>query len=276
MAAADQHDPRDLLGHHPGFIGHDQPWYAPEARSVFVHVEAMDNQGLTISGHFGHCGGCQSADHLHTQVLVQGHKWQVAGGHLDDVPVSEQGRFGVRAGSDLLDIAIQELRHNAGHAAGGMLADQIGESFFGVFTLQQFCNVHRIGRFIQVRPRWQHLDAAYHVAADHRQQRHWAGADNRAEPFLQHLQQVAFGQVHLEDGMQDVVPDVGLRTHMHGQRDEVIRSYTVAVDHRTLEVALRFQRGDLAAEHVNSQAHASPPRSRRSSSREPAAPTSTN
>ena len=106
---------------------------------------------------------------------------------------------------------------------GGMLAHQFGEDLLGVVPLQQAGNIDRLGRLVQARARRSHLDAPDHVAADHRQEGHRTGADVGTELLLEYLQQVAFREVHLEDRVQDVIPDVGFPPHTHGQGDEVVR-----------------------------------------------------
>jgi len=74
----------------------------------------------------------------------------------------------------------------------------------------------------------------------------------RAELLLQYLQQLALGQVHLEDGMQNVIPLITVTAHAHGQRDEIVCSHAIVIAHRTPEISNRVQSGDFAAENVDS------------------------
>src|SRR5581483_1268014 len=87
--------------------------------------------------------------------------------------------------------------------------------------------------------------------------------------------QVAFRQVHLKYRRKLVVPDPGLRSDWHRQRNEVLDGCVRQIGKDAFEVAVRFQNGNFTTEHVDREFHA-PPRSRRSSSSEPDMPVFTN
>ena len=91
-----------------------------------------------------------------------------------------------------------------------MLAHQSGKGGFGVVAFEQRGHFDGLGGFVQLRARCRHLHAAHHIAANDGQQGDGAGADVRAKLFLQHLQQIALGQVHLQHGRELVVPHVAL------------------------------------------------------------------
>ena len=96
-----------------------------------------------------------------------------------------------------------------------MLSDQLREGFFGIVPLEEFGDFDRLGRLIEYRARRGHLNAADHVSPDDGKERHGAGRDLRAELLLEHLQKVPLRKIHLENGMQRVVPYIGLGTHRH-------------------------------------------------------------
>ena len=117
---------------------------------------------------------------------------------------------------------IQKLRHHARYAAGGVLAHQSGKGRFGVVAFQQRGHFNGLGRLVEGCTGCGHLQAPHHVAANHRQQRDGAGTDVRAELPLQHLEQRALGQVHLQHRGELVVPHITLGAHRHGERDQVV------------------------------------------------------
>src|SRR5580692_12899894 len=93
------------------------------------------------------------------------------------------------------------------------------------------------------------------------------------EFVLQDLQEVALRKVHLEDGVKLVVPGVRFGADGHRQRDELLGRHVWNVGHHALEVADLFKNANMATEDMDIELQA-PPRSRRSSSRVPEAPTS--
>lgn len=93
------------------------------------------------------------------------------------------------------------------------------------------------------------------------------------EFLVQDLQEVALRKVHLKNGVELVVPRVRFGADGHRQRDEVLWHHVWNVSHHALEVADLFKNANVATEDVDIQLQA-PPRSRRSSSRVPEAPTS--
>jgi hypothetical protein len=96
-----------------------------------------------------------------------------------------------------------------------MLSDQLREGFFGIVPLEEFGDFNGLGRFIEFRACGGNLSAANHVSSDNGKERWGASRDLRAELLLEHLQEVPFGEIHLENGMQSVIPHVGLGTHWH-------------------------------------------------------------
>src|ERR1700677_579517 len=96
-----------------------------------------------------------------------------------------------------------------------MLSDQLRESVLGIVPLEEFGDFDRLGRLIEFRARRGDLNAADHVSSDDGKEGHGAGRDMRAELLLEYLQKVALREIHLENGMQRVVPYIGLGTHWH-------------------------------------------------------------
>ena len=173
-------------------------FHSPMRLSVPVHIKSMDHQGLAVVRYFRWGRGHDAAGHLHAQVLVQCHERQQAAGTFDDVPPGDDAGFGVHcqwhAG---IALRIQKFWHHARHAAGGMFAHQICKGGFRVVALEQRGHFNRLGRFTEFSTRCRHLQAAHHVAPDHGQQGHRAGSDVRTKLLLQHLKQIALGQIHL-------------------------------------------------------------------------------
>ena len=123
----------------------------------------------------------------------------------------------MRAECSRLGVAIEEFRNHARYTAGGVLPDQFGEGGFRIVALQQGSDIDGRGGLVEVGARGRDLNPADHVAADDRKQGHRAGTHMGPELLLQHLQQITFRQVHLEDRMQHVVPHVGLAPRVHRQ-----------------------------------------------------------
>src|SRR5271166_721218 len=173
----------------------------------------------------------------------------------------------------LLRFCVQELRQDAGNAALCVFPDKLGERLPGVVPFEKFRYFNRLRRFVQCGSRCSDLQPSHHVPSDDRKESNRACADVRSELLLQNLQQVALGEIHAEDGVKLVVPKVGLRSHGHGQGYELLRGDIGNVAHDALEVANLFEHSDVLVEDMDIELHA-PPRSRRNSSRVPAAPTS--
>ena len=136
-----------------------------------------------------------------------------------------------------------------------MLAHQRGKGGLGVVAFEQRGHFDGLGRFIKLRAGCRHLQAPHHVAANDGQQSDGAGANVRAKLLLQHLQQVALGQVHLQHGRELVVPHVAFQPHGHGEGDKVVCSNVRVVGEHAFEVAGLFERGHFAAEHVDGHLH---------------------
>ena len=98
-----------------------------------------------------------------------------------------------------------------------MLAHQRGKGGFRVVALEQRGHFHRLGGLAEFGARCGHLQAAHHVAPDDGKQGYRAGAKMRAKLFLQHLQQIALGQIHLQHWRQRIVPHIRLGAHRHGE-----------------------------------------------------------
>ena len=116
--------------------------------------------------------------------------------------------FWCRAVFAVFDLCVQKLGYHARHAAGGVLAHQGSKGGLGVVALEQRGHFNRLGRHAEFGARRSHLQTAHHVAANDGQQSHGAGANVRAELLLQHLEQIAFGQVHLKNRWELVVPHI--------------------------------------------------------------------
>jgi hypothetical protein len=143
-----------------------------------------------------------------------------------------RARFGLR---------IQKLGHHARDAAGGVLAHQRGKGRFGVVALEQRGHFNGFGRLTELRARRGHLHAAHHVATNDGEQGDGTGADVWAKLLLQHLQQIALGQVHLQHGRELVVPHVALQPHGHGERHKVVCAHVRVVGEHAFEVARLLQ-----------------------------------
>src|ERR1700691_4704023 len=154
-----------------------------------------------------------------------------------------------------------------------MFSNQLRKCLLRVVTLQQLGNFDRFCWLVQCGPRWSDLEPSNHVSTDNGEKCDWAGADMRPEFLLQNLQEVALRKIHLENGVKLVVPRVRFGADGHRQRDEVLRHHVWNVSHHALEVADLFKNANVTTEDVDIQFQA-PPRSRRSSSRVPEAPTS--
>ena len=231
-------------------------FHSPAGLALFIDVKAVHHQGLAVVRHLGFGGGHHPPGHLHAQVLIQGHKRQLRAGALDDVAARHQTGFLMRRQWRAIPgLCIQKLGHHPRDTAGGVFTHQGGKCCFRVVTLQQRGHFKRLGRLRQVGPLGRHLQATHHIASNHRQQCHWARTNLRTKLLLQHLQQIPFGQVHLQHRWQLVVPHIALGTNRHGQRHKIFCRHIGAVAEHALEVARLFQRGHLAAQHVHSQLH---------------------
>ena len=97
-----------------------------------------------------------------------------------------------------------------------MLIDKFRKGFLGVVSLQDFSDFKGLWRGSQVSSGCRNLNATDHVASHHGKQRGGVRAYKGSEPFLEHLEQIALGKIHLEDRMQRGIPAVGFRPHGHG------------------------------------------------------------
>src|SRR6202044_1183296 len=154
-----------------------------------------------------------------------------------------------------------------------MFSNQLRKCLPGIVSLQQLGNFDRLCWLVQCGLRWSDLKPSNHVSTDNGEECNGARTDMRPEFLLQDLQKVALRKVHLENGVKLVVPRVRFGADGHRQRDEVLRRHVWNVSHHALEVADLFKNANAATEDVDIQLQA-PPRSRRSSSRVPEAPTS--
>src|SRR6266851_5866966 len=154
-----------------------------------------------------------------------------------------------------------------------MFSNQLRKCLLGIVSLQQLGNFDRFCWLVQCGLRWSDLKPSNHVSTDNGEECNGARTDMRPEFLLQDLQEVALRKVHLEDGVKLVVPRVRFGADGHRQRDEVLGRHVWNVGHHAFEVADLFKNANVATEDMDIQLQA-PPRSRRSSSRVPEAPTS--
>src|ERR1700733_9241270 len=154
-----------------------------------------------------------------------------------------------------------------------MFSDQLRKHLFRVVSLQQLGNFDRFCWLVQCRPGWSDLESSHPVSTDNGEECNGVCTDMRPEFLLQDLQEVALRKVHLEDGVKLVVPRVRFGADGHRQRDEALGRHVWDVGRHALEVADLFKNANVATEDMDIQLQA-PPRSRRSSSRVPEAPTS--
>src|ERR1700685_3596281 len=154
-----------------------------------------------------------------------------------------------------------------------MFPNQLRKCLLRVISFQKLGNFDQFCWLFQGGPRRSDLEPSNHVSTDNGEKCDWVRADMRSEFLLQNLQEVALRKIHLENGVKLVVPRVRFGADGHRQRDEVLRHHVWNVSHHALEVADLFKNANVTTEDVDIQFQA-PPRSRRSSSRVPAAPTS--
>ena len=174
-------------------------FHAPVRLAVGADVEAMHDQGLAVVGHLGSRRAHHAGSDLHAQVLVERDEGELSAGTLDDVPPRDEAGLAVRGQwRRRLVLGIKKFGYHARHAAGGVLSNEFCEGFLRVVALEQGGDLDRPCGFIQHRAWRRHLQATDHVATDDREQGDRARADVRAELLLQHLQQIALGQVHLQ------------------------------------------------------------------------------
>src|SRR5438309_9647980 len=154
-----------------------------------------------------------------------------------------------------------------------MFSNQLRKCLLGIISLQQLGNFDRFCWLVQCGLRWSDLKPSNHVSTDNGEECNGARTDMWSEFLLEDLQEVALRKVHLEDGVNLVVPRVRFGADGHRQRDDVLGRHVWNVGHHALEVADLFKNANMATEDMDIQLQA-PPRSRRSSSRVPEAPTS--
>ena len=82
--------------------------------SVVIHIEAMNDEGVTVLRELGSGRGQDSRCHLHAEVLVQGNVRESTGGSFDDVAAGQQCGFFVDGASrDIFTLRVEELRRDS-------------------------------------------------------------------------------------------------------------------------------------------------------------------
>ena len=157
----------------------------------------------------------------------------------------------MRAERQALVLRVKELGGHAGHAARRMRAHQRREGGFRVVAPQQRLDFNGVGGFVKACAGRGHLQPPHHIAANHGQQGGGACADMGPELFLQHLQQIALGQIHTQDRVQRVVPLVRVRSHRHGQRHKIIGGDTGVIRQHALEIAYLLEHRHRAAKDIH-------------------------
>ena len=146
-------------------------------------------------------------------MFVEGRERQVARGALHDVFTGKKGCF--VEGFDATPV--EEFRYHSGNAAARVLPDEFRKGLLGVVPFEDFGDLKSLRKSGQIRSGSRHLDSTDHVATHNRKQRRRIGANEWSEALLKHLQEIALGQVHLENGMQRCIPAVRLGPHRHGE-----------------------------------------------------------
>src|ERR1039457_4067706 len=105
----------------------------------------------------------------------------------------------------LLRFCIQKLRQDSRYAALRVFSDKLGERLLRVVAFEQF------------RARCSDLQSSHHIPSDDGKEGNRACTNVRPKLLLQDLKKVPLREIHPEDGVKFVIPEIGFRSDWHGQ-----------------------------------------------------------